>query len=644
MNKSNTKYGITEARALIDLLHIAPLISGETTRAVRALQNGIIFEHNGEFLTHVPNQLMNLAITQLGSETLKFNQTLHKSFNNVVNMPPEEYYFHQVLHYLTTYGFESVGLASNPYIPLEKLEIPGIEVVQNKIVIIRLMNDIALERAVNDYFAKTAAPKQEKLALIGALFEAFTGDVDDIKSFELKVMYCDKYGVAPTAIEEALRYLIYKVTGTTLLIKNDRLIQQIRSRATDSSVNTLPMNVLGKISPVRLAEIFFRYKPLLLAFKGYPGCARIINRARRLADKYHRPLSDVSVKNFTTLIDERRMGDAVAIINRASARELVKLANAVMARIAAPVEGVPGVFSIRNGRVYVTEVGIKGMTDSYQFRNYFNAATMLLNKLREKLHDKFEDTVVILPNYITYAVPTTEKQFIGNIPWGSSIALPADQAFTAGIHWVNSHNQRVDLDLHLNSASEHFGWNGGYTDGVQVIYTGDQTDAPLPNGAAEAFYFKVDRPLVMGVNEFSGPARCEFKFFLSGVKPSEATGYRSKYTFDPSKTLMPAIPLSFMDSHHQNLGIFTPTEEGSRFFFYGGMLTEGIVPNANYGDFLKGTLHQLTNKMTVAHLLGVVGASVVSDRSQIEPDYKGKILDLSPEALTSRTLLDLLDE
>ena len=644
MNKSNTKYGITEARALIDLLHVAPLISGETTCAVRALQNGVIFEHNGEFLTHVPNQLMNLAITQLGSETLKFNQTLHKSFNTVVNMSPEEYYFHQVLHYLTTYGFESVGLPSNPYIPLEDLEVPGVEVMQNKIVVIRLMNDLALENLVGDYFAKTTAPKQEKLSLIRALFKVFPGDVDDIKSFELKVMYCDEHNVAPNSPEEALRYLIYKITGTTLIIKNDRLIHQIRARATDPSVNSLPLNILSKISPVRLAEIFFRYKPLLLAFKAYPGCSRVINRARRLADKYHQPLGDVSVKNFTTLIDTHRMFDAISIINRASPRELVKLANAVMARIAAPTEGVPGVFAIRNGRVYVSEVGIKGMTDSMQFRNYFNVTTMLLNKLHEKLHDKFENTIVIMPSYITYAVPTTEKQFIGNIPWGSSIVLPADQAFTAGIHWLNSHRERVDLDLHLNSASEHFGWNGGYTDGVQVIYTGDQTDAPLPNGAAEAFYFKVDRPLVMGVNEFSGPLRCEFKFFLSGVKPEESTGYYSKYTFDPSKTLMPAIPLSFMDSHHQNLGIFTPTAEGSRFFFYGGMLSEGIVPKANYGDFLKGTLHQLTNKMTVAHLLGAVGASVVTDRSQIESGYEGKIIDLSPEALTSRTLLNLLDE
>ena len=66
------------------------------------------------------------AIKLYGKDGEKWNQTFHKDFEIVRNAPIEDLIAQQLIHYITTYGFESLGMYDTDlvYIPKEKLEIP----------------------------------------------------------------------------------------------------------------------------------------------------------------------------------------------------------------------------------------------------------------------------------------------------------------------------------------------------------------------------------------------------------------------------------------------------------------------------------------------------------------------------------------
>ncbi len=86
-------------------------------------------------------EIIKEAIEQYGKDGEKWNQTFHKDFEIVKNAPIEDLIMQQLIHYITTYGFESLGFYDNNlvYLPKEKLEIPEL-VVENIELIVALLN------------------------------------------------------------------------------------------------------------------------------------------------------------------------------------------------------------------------------------------------------------------------------------------------------------------------------------------------------------------------------------------------------------------------------------------------------------------------------------------------------------------------
>ena len=64
--------------------------------------------------------------------------------------------------------------------------------------------------------------------LVEELNYNFTGK-DQIKNKEAIVRIADLYQVYPDNVVEFFRYIIYRTTNTTLLIKNDELIEAIKN-------------------------------------------------------------------------------------------------------------------------------------------------------------------------------------------------------------------------------------------------------------------------------------------------------------------------------------------------------------------------------------------------------------------------------
>ena len=70
---------------------------------------------------HEPKDITKSMFEMLKSDFSRNNKTLFGNFENVENMTDAEYYTHQILHYFSTYGLESLGLQAHPYIPAKEL-------------------------------------------------------------------------------------------------------------------------------------------------------------------------------------------------------------------------------------------------------------------------------------------------------------------------------------------------------------------------------------------------------------------------------------------------------------------------------------------------------------------------------------------
>lgn len=639
----HSNFNYSEVSAFIHLFKMAPANVeklSEQREASSLLFEGLVFiNEKNEVLESIPSVIHDAAVARYGSKHTHANMTFYKSFNTVASLSDSELVLDQIRHYFTTYGAESLGLTVPTYVPVAELEVPEYLYNKNsKFVVIRIVDRITVIQRLNEYLQRLAAPSAMVVPSIHALLPYTTLGVDAIKSFEVQIMKHKLDGTVPEHPVSALRYIVYEITHQTLLIKNRTLCDSIKNSY--SKFDSTAADLFSKCNPYDLSSIFLRYKPIFLAFKSHKGCAPMINRLRRLAVMWHKPLTCDVLQNVLNIEDPDIYK---RILRNASNRELVKVINAILVKST----GAPRAFAIRNGRTFVTTEPAKASAAENDKLDY--AQTLLVERLGHVLRGK----KFYIPKHIDYAVPTTEKQFIGNIPFGTHIiAANPDNGFTAGVHWVNREG-RVDIDLHMNSKNRHFGWNGDYRDAnAGIYYTGDQTDAPAPNGAAEAYYVQPgssNESLIVSVNLYSGPRDMEFEFFMSETAPPSKL-HNKKYTFDPNEAMFPAIPLKFNGADlSQTIGLFT---EGD-FYFYGGGLSNNVVPSGDYPTLIDALTVQMRRKLRIWHILFWCGATVLSDndmnniRSIEDPTERAEalndVISLAAEDLTATSLTDIID-
>ena len=576
------------------------------------LHSGIIFiDENDLPMSSVPKAIAQTAISFYGYNNETFNRTLIESFAAVANMSRDKFYLIQILHYLTTY----VTNFTTPFVVGERTFTPE-ETKALKITIIRAESASRSLERINELFATTVAPKAQNIHYYRALAPLATIAPEEVKSKELMIMMCAERGIKPSDPETLFRYLVYCATKETLIIKNKNLISIIK-RAAHNNIELI--NSLTEDEMKALASIFYRYKPLFLAFKT-PETASVINRIRRLAVKYHKPQSANTIKNFVNLNSEEQ----ATIIARATNRELIKLYNALA------VPSGTRLFQIRNGKIWVREEE----HSSVDLFDKIRAASAINIELRNRLKN-YEGMTVYIPRGISYAVPYSEKQFSGAIPWGTAIgATDKENAFTIGVHWVNDPDESVcDLDLHAHTPTRRFGWNSRYiSEDGETIYSGDMTNAPAPKGAAESFYINnVNEPVILTLNAFNAKSNKQFQFFITEGKDDEM---RERATFDSSKLISAPLPLAFADKSSLSLGIF----DNKTFYVYGGNVAEGAVPSRDYPKFIEALLNRMSSTYRFEALASALKINIVHEIPKDTP-----FLDLSPEALTVNTLLDFVD-
>ncbi|MCL2632786.1 MAG: hypothetical protein FWD45_06870, partial [Coriobacteriia bacterium] len=133
---------------------------------------------------------------------------------------------------------------------------------------------------------------------------------------------------------------------------------------------------------------------------------------------------------------------------------------------------------------------------------------------------------------------------------------------------------RVDLDLHAVTSSGAIGWYTGYrTEHCEIVYSGDVTAAPKPNGATEAMLVKgdiTDLELTFSMNNFT--RNNEVIPFDVIIAKGSAEDISNNYVIDPNKIIVNFCTEVAPGKAQQELGTLIKNEEALN-FIVGGFAT-----------------------------------------------------------------------
>ncbi len=515
------------------------------------------------------------------------NKTFHKSWSKIKNTPRFELLIEQILHYLSTYGSD---FKDEVYIPDEVLNVPDLKLVYTVIrgyskdeirdkCLALLRSGIAMkEDTVNDVLS----------VLVDELDYVFTGD-EKIRNKEAVVKIADLYGVFPKDTMEFFRYILYRATGQSLLIKNKTMVEAIKA------TNYNPSAQFNKFGLEKLATIFNRFKPLFLAFK--PRCGKTINKIAKLSKSCHKPMV-TNPLNFVT--SAYLKPDDIHWLDNATPYALFKALSACYTRINGQSDFV---YRIRNGKSWIKEgdsIGVLEVNFDFIIR-YLKGRFDLSSKK------------IFLPTDIKYALPTSEKMYVGNIPTGTRFY---GKKMAVGVYWENDWGAR-DIDLSGLNESGKVGWNSWYSQGDgNLMYSGDITSAP--NGAVEYLYAgrQLREATLIQSNVFSGEDKCGYKIIVGrGDKVSK------NYMMNPNN-LFAEVKCNSVQ-RQTILGILTPKKDEQCFVLLNFGAGQVRVAGNNKWSVLatRALFQQWSKPYSFNKLIIALGAQIIENREEADHDF-----------------------
>jgi hypothetical protein len=582
------------------------------------------------------NRLIKLVDTELNLNPEEMNSSFHKSWKKVKDADMETLVLEQIVHYITTYGFEALGIYDGKfvYIPKERLDIPNLDDTLNLMVIKGYTKDELKDKLLN-LLQSGIALKEDTMTDIMDVF-AFVGlsdkDIETIKNKEVKILMYDSLDMVPENPIEFLRSVIYKATGKTLLIKDKDTIESIKNIDNDK-FNAVyeSFELYNKTYGLtRLSEIFYRFKPLFLAYREDSIMRPTINKIRKLAVKYHKPMVADYLNGITAdiknglWIHPDKLNEELAKVNTF---RKIRLLYALKYRTTDP-ESI--MYKIRNGKGYATAFAFKNKGEAK------NVLTEVLKSIIKDIEPNVKGKKIYIPEHIRYTLPATEKQFTGYFPSGSYIDIPKDMV--VGIHWNNVDHNRIDLDLSMVNQDTKIGWDANYrTSEGNILFSGDMTDASGKDGASELFYVQrqVMTNYLLLVNYFNYNKDINVLFKIM-VGKEQVRNLKNNYMIDPNNVL--SIANVNMTRKQKILGLLSTTTKGCKFYFaetdigqdITSSLSEVIIHSKNYmGNFYKNTISL---------------NDILKDAGAMLTEYKDTCdIDLSPENLEKDTILNLIN-
>lgn len=654
---------------------------GEKTNNIneKALKYGLLIPASAN------EEVVDLSIQMYGKDGEKWNQTFHKDFEIVKNAPIEDLIAQQMIHYITTYGFESLGMYDSDlvYIPRERLEIPELDLENIEFITIKPLTSDELTEKLMTLVTSGIALSERTVEDVKALSDFIDKNrFDEVSNREIKTYLYDKYNIMPKNPDDFLRYMLFKLTGNTLKIQSVDMLYQVRRSDKNKALKMLESYLINEDRYKKLSSIFLRNKQLFLALKvkkedtAYSDIKvrmnRIINKLRKMSIYNHKPLPKNILDNLTNKDISVNYDDLVKELDKITIFREMRILNGIRYRLFGNDNIV---YRIRNGKSYVST--LPGKTFEY-INKLTGLYKFIMNHLISRLSDKVKGKTIYIPENVIYAVPTSEKQFFGDIPEGSYIEVPRNDNIVYGVHWKNIKDgkptcvrrfygeevlpqgeERVDLDLKQMNKSDVFGWDASYRSSKSdILFSGDITNAQLPDGATELFYVGQNVgnvAFLVTLNMFTNNSQdVPFEFVIANAthRPENV----SRYALDPNNILYKMDAIIKNMERQKTLGLITISDT-IRFYFNEFSLGNSVATSRR-DDITMGAFDYLNTygktQLKLNELLKDSGAIIVN-----EPTIKTKViknvdgnevseiidtpvdLDLSLESITKDTIIDL---
>ena len=568
---------------------------------------GIIVEPSASYAL---NKIKNWAKTnQLTGSQL--NKTFHKSWAKVINSTREELFMHQILHYATTYG---TGHTSEfIYFPKEENNIPEKNIT---FLVIRGLSKKEIQEKSLNLLKSGVALKQETIKdLLEVLYDCdytFTGN-EEVTNKEALMYITRETGILPVNPVESLRYLVFLATGQTLLIKNKLTYDNIESCKDKIAL----FSTIKKLDEKEMAKIFNRFKPIFLSLKKIANESgrKKINKISRLSKILHQPipyniLNDIGNCTFADL--KRQKENLLNANFYQLARCLTFLKHSKIATVK--------VYNVRNGKSFVKR---------YKHVNNVRVSNSKINFILGLIKQKYnlKGKKFYIPNDVLYALPTSEKNFVGNIPMGTKFIT--DEPIASGVYWENK-GGAIDIDVSAISCYGKVGWNAAY-DNKEVTYSGDVTSAP--RGATE--YIRacenLNNEYLINCNIYNGATDSKFNIiFGKGSKIDK------KYMMNPNKAWFTApteslkkesiIGLIYKEKNKNCAIVINLPIKGSRISYSDEIST----------NFRTALIEKWQNQFSLNELLEKCGAEIVDSTEDAD-------IDLTPSKLEKDSILSIFD-
>jgi len=454
------------------------------------------------------------CITFLKTQEANLNSTFYKDWQDVERRSELELRILQFMHYLSTYGTDYHGTAFT-------LNDSPAQIDYTKLTILTPCTERELFDRISDMLASGIAISDATLDILIKQLEEFKNsydwkiDIDKVANREAEVRLCRMYGVMPSKPERLIRYLVYAATGMSVIIKNDDTWIRLDDKA-ESVIDDII--ALDERQLKALASIFYRYKLVFLVLRSgivrrllrlkdeqpwekivhhenidtlierYSTFIKTINKIRRLARKYHKPMKAGVLETLLAghTADEIR----TALAEETSAFKLIKILNYIEYNRS---DIDMRVYCIRNQKLFFKPAKVKSC-NTIRLAALSDIHDMVTARIVEILKTKVtgsdgEPLTVRLPEHIDLAAPVSERQMIGAVPYGSTYTLMQNNYI--GIYWRNEWGTH-DFDLWMtDTAGRTIGWAAQHKS-ADILFSGDMTDADPE--ATEIFYGRSSWP------------------------------------------------------------------------------------------------------------------------------------------------------
>lgn len=510
----------------------------------------------------------------LKTQDINPNSTFYKAWNDVTSKTRWQLFLDQMRHYASTYGTSFEGrtwiandgtLIEFPFNELKVLE--GITMDELIPEIQKLgYSNIAFSREVLDFLF------ENKQYL----------EIDKIQNRTLKRMCIpDNYQFKNG--QECLNWILWKFFGIEMLVKNKETFQKIEP-------HPAILKVLFRNREV-LASVFYRNKDVFMQFKKCKELCHTVNVIRKLATKLHKPMK----KSPWLQLEEMDSLERMKLFKDASIFKLTQMYNVL--------NNPTGYYVIRNGKAFYKETMERKVNPE------------ILDELLRNIVAKVPEVeAVALPKGIELAMPTSEKNFIGDIPLGSYVECSEENTMI-GIYWKNEYGAR-DLDLHvLTSAGYSIEWNSNYRDGGSILFSGDMTNA-VPEATEIMWFKKKPQDSIVSVCEFSGQSKYYYDMFIA---QESTTNFDRGYMVDPRNVIYKAR-MEFENKKDVTLGFF----KDGKFIFHSCNVGNGRVPT-NYRQKILEHL-MMCKYLTLRDVLMLKGIAI-HDNAEVKLNTKGDLIN-----------------